>query len=140
MELKVNPPDGFLLGGPKDCVGAVLETEEVVKAALEALGEVGVDTTSERILILYGEEGARLIDVRGEHHGFLAKLVRTAQLVSNQLDNTQKIEKELLAGRYVVVVPGATHEERLQIKEILETHNATHITLFGKLGPGSGSW
>ena len=145
MELRINQSDVFLsrrpkLGGPKDCVGAILETDEAVKAVMEALGKVGFDTTAEELLILHGEEGAGLMDVRGERHGFLSKLVRTAQLVSNQLDTTQEIEKELLAGRYGILVPGATREERLQIKEILEKYKATHIILYGKLGPGSGAW
>lgn len=60
--------------------------------------------------------------------------------MSNQLDSNLEIEKELPAGRYSILVPGATREARLQIKEILEKHKATHIILYGKLGPGSGSW
>lgn len=56
--------------------GAILETGEAVKAVMEALGEVGFDTTSEGILILYGEEGARLLDVRGERNGFLTNQTR----------------------------------------------------------------
>ncbi len=140
MELNVNPPDSFLLGGPKDAVAAVLETEAAIKTVLEALQEAGLTIMSEEVLILQGEAGAELVDVRGEHHGFIAKLVRSVQQAANQLDTTEKVVKELLAGRYAIIIPGATREERLQIRDILEMHNAAYITLFGKLGPGSGAW
>jgi len=140
MDLKVNQLDKFIAGPPKDSVSGVIATEADTEAAVQALVDAGFSMGQEGILIFQGEEGARQIDVRGEQHGFLAKLLRTAQALTNELDHVQNLEKELLAGRYLLLVHASTPEARLQAKDILEAHNGSFVTTYGKLGPGSGSW
>ena len=123
---------------PKDSVIGVFDTPEKLQATIEDLNQAGFSSDNDGIAVLCGEEGVQQIDLTGKRHGLLARIVRTVQNLANELDYAVEVVKEMEAGRYVLRVHADTHETREQVKGIFEAHQAHHISLFGKLGPGSG--
>jgi hypothetical protein len=80
--------------------------------------------------ILRGEQGARILDAHGRHHGLRARIVRAFQQIGYD-ENTLAIYDEALGhGELVLHVP-APPADRDRIAALLHRHQVHDVGYFG---------
>jgi hypothetical protein len=124
--------DSDFISYPTNKVVGIIDDPDDAKAALRDLRAAGF--TADEIEVLTGEEGAHRIDVTGEGHGLLARIVRSVQkLVGNyESVHVRRHEQELLAGHYGIGVTAKEQEAREKVCEILKSHKGHFINFYGK--------
>jgi hypothetical protein len=122
MEFTLN--EGFL-SYPTNKVIAILRTPEELKGAITELNNTGFK--KDRVQVACGEKAAERLDVDGEHHGFLSKAYRAAEL-----NDLKEYESELLAGHFLVAVDAPDETERTRVSNILEAHGGERVTFYGR--------
>ncbi len=129
-EVEVNDPD-YYMSEPKRQIGCSLPSTEDYEAAVAALVAHGINT--EDLKALHGQEGADIMDLTGEHHGFFAGIRRIFPTINNDIMlNMSNVEEALKAGGYALAVPAAEFDDAREIANILRQHNASNMLYFGK--------
>lgn len=129
-ELQVNDPD-YYMAVPKRQIGCSIPTTEDYDNAVAALAASGIDPDDVRAL--HGRDGADILDLTGEHHGFFDGIRRIFPTINNEvMFNMSNVEKALNAGGYALAVPAAEFDDARRIADILRLHNADNMLYFGK--------
>jgi hypothetical protein len=119
------------LGSARGRLLAVLDTDEVTRAAVEALAADGVP--SDRIEIFTGDDGAAAFDSSGGRHGLGARLLRTLQFtLMDQMPDFAYYEAAAREGRGVVSIRVRNEAEMRRSVETLRRTGAHFINHFGR--------
>jgi hypothetical protein len=110
-------------------VAALLPGREPVELALDDLRSADVDTREVRIL--YGEEGAHILDRTGAEHGILTQLVRTLQNLGYDENILAVYDEGLRSQEALMTVPCAP-ERRYEVGNLLRARGAHGIIYFGR--------
>lgn len=113
---------------PVAAVTALLPDWQSVESALGDLQSAGFD--AEHARILFGEEGARILDIAGTEHGFWHGLVRALQSLGYDQNILANYDGGLRSGQALVTVPCAS-EGRYEIGNVLRARGAHSIIYFG---------
>lgn len=128
-EVEINNAD-YYMPQPKRQLGCSLESTEDYEAAVADLVAAGI--AADDLMALHGDEGAAIMDMSGEHHGFFAGLRRIFPTINNDIMlNMSNVEEALKAGGYALAVPAAELEDARKIRDILRRHNADNMLYFG---------
>ena len=131
-EVEINSPE-YYVPQPKRQVGCSLASKEQYDGAVAELTSSGIDPTE--LMALHGEEGAQIMDMTGEHHGFFDGIRRIFPTINNEVMlNMSNVENALKAGGYALAVPAAELEDARRVRDILRNHRAENMLYFGKKG------
>jgi hypothetical protein len=133
MDAKINPDphvEGFS-PHPKGRVTAVINQVADLASAVRSLNQVGF--SDEHISVFAGKEGLARLDLHGEAHGFLARLIRAAEsLTTEDRTNSQDIEEGLRSGKFfITVLTDGSEEQKTVVEHLLKAHHAHHLRFFG---------
>jgi len=133
MPTNVNPDphaDGFQLQ-PTNRITAIVDSLDDVLTAVECLKQAGF--SDEDLAVFIGRDGLAKLDLHGEGHGILGRVVRAADsLTSNQQAN-QEAENALNAGHiYVTVLTDGSDEQKTTAERVLKAHNANNCRYYGR--------
>lgn len=109
-------------------VVAILDRDEDVRAALDALERDGVDVST--VNVLAGQEGARVLDRTGRARGWGARLLRLFQRGAYEGEALKAHERALTEGRNVVFVPVTGNEESFRVVETLRAAGGYYVLHF----------
>ncbi len=109
-------------------LAALLPDRESVELAVSDLRSAGVDT--QQVRILYGEEGARILDRTGAEHGILTQVVRTLQNLGYDQSILAVYDGGLRSGEALMTVP-CPAERRYDIGNALRARGGHGIIYFG---------
>jgi hypothetical protein len=117
---------------PTNKVIGIIDDADDAKAALRELKAAGF--TADEITVLTGAEGARRIDVTGEDHGPLARIVRWYQELLGDYEpvHVRRHEQEFLADHYGIGVTAKEPNARAKVQEILKSHKGHFINFYGE--------
>jgi len=108
----------------------VIEAPEAATQAVQELQEAGYRDP----VILYGEEGARQINAKGEHGGIFGRILGMVEDHLSEATNFMKqYEEAALNGKQVIAVEVPNLEEAENAQGVLERNGALNIRFFGKL-------
>jgi hypothetical protein len=113
---------------PVAAVTALLPDRQSVESALGNLQAGSFD--AEHARILDGEEGARILDIRGVEHGFWRGLVRAMQSLGYDQNILAVYDEGLRSGQALVTVPCAP-VSRYEVGNGMRARGAHAITYFG---------
>ena len=116
-------------GYPKHYLMGIVDDQQAATNAAERLREQGI----EDVQVLKGTAGADSLDSDGSEHGIFAKLLRTVEHISAEIDHLGEYEKAVREGSAVVaayVEEDATREAAI---EILRKHDARFVNYFGAM-------
>jgi hypothetical protein len=108
-------------------VAALLPDRQSVESALGDL-PAGIDT--EHVRILFGEEGARILDRTGAEHGFLTHFVRALQSLGYDQNILAVYDEGLRSGLALMTVP-CPPVRRYEVGNVLRARGAHSIIYFG---------
>lgn len=129
-EIQINDPD-YYMSEPKRQITCTVATHADYDALTTALTSSGVDPAG--IKVLHGPQGAKIMDMSGEGHGFIAYLRRLFPMVDpTVLDHMAAAEDVLNADGYALAVPAAELEGAETIAGTYRNHNAANIVYFAK--------
>lgn len=80
---------------------------------------------------MHGEDGARVLDVEGEHHGSWARFVRGLQRLGTASNERENYANALKRGLVVVLVPAQDNAEADACGEVLAATGGRRILHFG---------
>ena len=110
-------------------VAALLPDRESVELALGDLRSADVDTGQVRIL--YGEEGARILDRTGVEHGILTQIVRTLQNLGYDESILAVYDGGLRSGQALITLP-CPADRRYDVGNALRARGGRGIVYFGR--------
>jgi hypothetical protein len=111
-------------------VVGVIERGDATKKAVDELRAAGYTDPT----VLTGEDGARQIDAKGEHSGFIARLLSQVENHLSEATNYLKqYEEEARAGKHVVAIEVPDRDEAEGARSVLDRNGAKNIRFFGKL-------
>jgi hypothetical protein len=110
-------------------LGVVDDTRDASET-LRDLDEAGVPDDTPATLC--GGAGVERIDVRGEHGGNFAKLMRALQSVTPEGEQLRQYQTELERGHCIVDVPAHDPARRNKAAKILRAHGAHFINAYGQ--------
>ena len=110
-------------------VSALLPDESSTTAACHDLGRAGVDLA--QVQILFGAEGARILDKHGTEHGYAARLVRMLQRLGIDENALDVYHEGLRDGETLITIPCA-NESAPDIANLLKPHGAHAIIYWGR--------
>jgi hypothetical protein len=119
---------------PTNKVVGIMDSAGEAKAALRDLRAAGI--TVKEVELLTNEEGARRIGVSDEGHEAVVHIFRPTQKPPTYYDAPgliERVEKELLEGRYFIGVYAKEPTSRERVREILKSHGGHFINFYGRL-------
>ena len=112
-------------------VTAVLEHMSDVFSAVWSLARSGF--SEEQISVFVGRDGLAKLDLHGEEHGMLARVVRALETLTAEDQANRDAETALKEGRiYLAVSTDGTDQQKAKAERILRAHNAQKIRFFGR--------
>jgi len=134
MRANINPDphaEGFQWQ-PTNHVTAIIDDQDEVFSVIRRLKESGF--SDEDISVFIGSEGLAKLDVHGEHHGMLGRVIRAVESVTADQHPDQEAEGALKAGLvYVTVLTDGSVEQKTMAVRSLKAHNAHNLRYFGRL-------
>jgi predicted RNase H-like nuclease (RuvC/YqgF family) len=132
MKTVVNPDphaDGFK-PQPTSSITAILDRIDDACAAVQALEQAGSST--EQISLFIGQEGLQKLDLHGERHGTLARVVRALETLTAEDWANRDTEAALNEGRiYLVVSTDGSDQQNANVESILKAHHAHTLRIVG---------
>jgi hypothetical protein len=133
MPTHVNPDphaEGFQLQ-PTNHVTAIIDDLNDVRAAIQELTRAGFSDNDLSVFI--GKDGLAKLDLRGENHGLLGRIVRAADSLTSNQEANREAEAALKAGRvYVTVLTDGTEDQKRTAERILKVHHANNVRYYGQ--------
>jgi hypothetical protein len=132
MAASVNPDPHAESFAPQPIhnVTAEFDNPRDVETAVRALNEARL--TDQQISVFAGPDGLANLDLHGEGHGVLARLIRAVESATS--DENQIAEKALQEGRILVrVSTDGSDEQKATVENLLQSHGAHGIRFFGRL-------
>jgi len=133
MDAKINP-DPHVKGfspHPKGRVTAIVDELPDMAGAIRALNQAGF--SDEQVSVFAGKEGLARLDLHGEAHGFLARVMRSVESMTTE-DRThcQEIEEGLRNGKFfVTVLTDGSDEQKTAVERVLKANHAHSLRFFG---------
>ena len=109
----------------------LLTDKSQIPAISRELDSAGVDVRA--VEILYGEQGAAILDEHGRYHGLRARIVRAFQRLGYDGITLETYDEALRDGDLLLQVP-VRPAERSRIAELLQHHYVHNV---GYFGPGT---
>lgn len=109
--------EGKFVFYPTNYLVAIIDQPDQAQAAIESLHTAGY--SDEQIDILFGEEGAKTLDVDGKEHGLLSRIARFVQQVGDVESTSLKTHHEALKSGKVLL--GVKIESQPQEAEVRRT-------------------
>jgi len=122
---------GEFIRYPTDHMFAVVNEASAAGEAFAALQAVGIE--DDDLSTFTGNAGAIRIDASGTHHGIFARLLRVAQAMSMDGDQSQRYEDEARKGHTVIAVHSADPVVRQRALQILKSHGGHYINYYARL-------
>jgi len=115
---------------PTNKVVGIIDDVGDAQAALHDLKAAGF--TANQVQVLTGKEGAHRLDVKGDEHGPLARIVRSTQrlLGDYEIQHATRHEQELLAGHFGIGIKAHYKEDRDKARQILKAHHGHFINFY----------
>jgi hypothetical protein len=110
-------------------VSALLPDEPSTTAACHDLLKAGVDLAQAQIL--FGDEGARILDKHGTEHGYAARLVRMLQRLGIDENALDVYHEGLRKGERLITIP-CVNESARDMASVLVPHGAHAIIYWGR--------
>lgn len=133
MPTHVNPDphaEGFQLQ-PTNQITAIIDNLDDVLSTMQCLTEAGFSDTD--LSVFVGRDGLAKLDLHGERHGILGRIVRAADSLTSNEEANQEAENALKAGRaYVTVLTDGGEEQKTTADSILKAHNASNVRYYGR--------
>ena len=88
------------------------------------------------IHIGHGAETLKIIDPDGTYHGGFARVLRTLQKFTTEVDERtlNAVEEALTSGKYLVgVMTDGSDAQRDEVHALMQAHSGTHIFYAGKV-------
>ena len=122
---------GFV-SAPVNRVVGVLDDPEAVPAILTSLLDAGF--AEDKIHVFVGEEGERVLDLAGTHHGWRARMARSLQKLGFESDVFHEADAELKLGHALIgVLTNGSREEESDVAKVLKSHEVHSLHFFGRL-------
>jgi len=122
---------GEFIRYPNDHLFGVVDGAAPAGEALAALRALGID--DDDLSTFTGNAGAIRIDASGAHHGIFARLVRAAQAMSMDGDQSQRYEDEARRGHTVIAVHTSDPLLRQGAVQVLKSHGGHYINYYARL-------
>lgn len=119
------PDPSDYLPFPRHQTVAVIDDRESARMALRALDAAGY--TADDITVAHGPDGIEWLDLRGEHHGIRARLLRIAQLGGPTYDGMRADAADLGRGSFLFLVASRGEDENRRARAILAEYGARRI-------------
>ena len=133
MTIKVNPDphaDGFT-PQPIRSVTARMDDLDDLIVAMRALKAAGFSEDDASVFM--GEEGLSKLDLHGENHGILARVIRALESLTAEERANLECETALKEGcLFVCVSTDGSDEQKAAVNQILKDHNARNLSFFGR--------
>ena len=133
MTAKVNPDphaEGFT-PQPIYNVTAVFDELHDVASAVRSLKLSGFPDAG--MSVFMGKEGLAKLDLHGEDHGMLARVIRTLESLTAEEAANREAEVALKEGRiFVAVQTDGSDRQKELIERVLKAHNAQALRFFGR--------
>lgn len=115
---------------PTNKVIGIIDDVGDAQAALRDLQAAGF--TANQVQVLTGKGGAHRLDVKGDEHGPLARIVRSTQklLGDYEIQHATRHERELLAGHFGIGIKAHYKEDRDKARQILKAHHGHFINFY----------
>jgi hypothetical protein len=112
-------------------VTAVFDELNDVLSAVRSLKQSGFPDA--RTSVFMGKEGLAKLDLHGEDHGALARVIRALEsLTAEQLAN-QEVEAALQEGRiFITVQTDGSDDQKETAERVLKAHKAHTVRFFGR--------
>jgi hypothetical protein len=120
--------DGKFLVNPDRVLMALIPDRQRAELVIDALRAAGHPL--DRIKVLHGEEGARVLDRGGEYHGFFARLQRWRQKFTYYQTVLGLFTVGLKRGEFLIYLP-TEREDRQQVGQLLVSRQAHAVHYFG---------
>jgi hypothetical protein len=109
---------------------AVLDDDAGVRAALDRLAGLGLDSSA--VVVLTGGEGVARLDPTGEGHGLLGRLLRILQLTAEEGNALEFHHQALADGKSVVYVKVHGEAQKDAVAAALTAAGGHHLAYFGR--------
>jgi hypothetical protein len=133
MPTHVNPDphaEGFQIQ-PTNHVTAVIDDLDDVVSAVQCLREAGF--SDDELSVFIGRGGLLKLDLHGERHGILGRIVRAADSLTSNEQANQEAEEALKAGRaYLTVLTDGGEEQKNTAERVLKAHHANNVRYYGR--------
>jgi hypothetical protein len=133
MKTIVNPDphaEGFK-PQPIHNITAVLDRLSDVFSVLQSLGKAGF--SEEQISVFLGQDGLEKLDLHGERHGMMARVVRALETLTAEDEANRNAEAALKQGRiFIAVSIDGSDQQKANVESILKTHGAHSLRFFGR--------
>jgi hypothetical protein len=83
--------------------------------------------------VFSGDEGLRTLDPDGAHHGLLGRLTRVVQAIGEERSHMERYERELRAGRFLVVVSMPDERAKEAVRKAFREHGGHFVDYYGPL-------
>jgi hypothetical protein len=112
-------------------VTAVLDHISDVFSIVESLEKSGF--TEDKIFVFVGQDGLDKLDLHGQEHGVLARVVRTLEGFTAEAEANHVAEEALKEGRmFIAVSTDGSDQQKVNVEQILKLHNAQQLHYFGR--------
>jgi hypothetical protein len=133
MPTHVNPDphaQGFQLQ-PTHHVTAIIDNLDDVLSTMQELTQAGFSDNDLSVFI--GKDGVAKLDLHGENHGILGRIVRAADSLTSNQEANQEAEAALKAGSaYVTVLTDGGDRQKRTAERILKAHHADNVRYYGQ--------
>jgi hypothetical protein len=133
MTVNVNPDphaEGFT-PQPIYNVTAVFDELNDVISAVRSLKQYGF--SDERTSVFRGKKGLARLDLHGEDHGVLARVIRALESLTAEEQANSDAEAALKEGRiFITVQTVGSDEQKETVKRVLKAHKAHTLRFFGR--------
>lgn len=130
MEPVKTSHDSDFLAYPRNKVVGIIDKPRSAQAALHDLRAAGFPAS--QVTVLSGQKGAHRVDIRGDQHGPLARILRSTEKILGEYEiaDATRYEKEMLGGHFVIGVTAHHSDERNKVLQILKSHNGHYIKFY----------
>ncbi|SRR6266550_1421299 len=133
MTTHVNPDphaEGFEWQ-PTNKVTAIIDRLDDVFSAIRSLEQAGFPEKD--LSVFVGSEGLAKLDVHGEHHGLVGRVVRAVQSVAADQQPDHDAEAALNEGHaYITVSTDGSEKQKMAAERVLKAHAARCVRYFGR--------
>jgi hypothetical protein len=134
MTTNVNPDphaEGFQ-AQPTNNVTAIIDRLDDVSSAIRSLQQAGFSDTD--VAVFVGREGLAKLDVDGERHGLVGRVIRAVESVAADHPPNKDAEVALKEGHaYITVSTDGSDLKKEAAERALKAHNAHCIRYVGRL-------
>lgn len=133
MKTIINPDphaEGFK-PQPTYNVTAVVEHISDVFSIVQSLEKSGF--SEDQISVFIGQDGLAKLDLHGEEHGVLTRVVRALESLTAEAEANRTAEAALKEGRiFIAVSTDGSDQQKANVDQILKAHNAQKLHFFGR--------